>query len=52
MVENHIDGAKMRFHIEFQYAESFHFLTLFKMFERERDAAAGKTSSMFYTIQY
>ena len=45
-------GAKMRIHIEFQYAESFTFLTLFNSFEREADFAASKTDTLYHTIQY
>ena len=51
-MEEHKGGARMRIHIEFQYAESFNFLTLFRMFEREVDAAKGKIGSTFHAIQY
>ena len=42
----------MRIHIEFQYAESFTFLTLFNSFEREIDYVASNTDTLFHVIQY
>ena len=45
-------GAKMRAHIEFQYAESFIFLTLFNSFEREVDYKSSKVDTLYHTIQY
>ena len=52
LMEEHKGGAKMRIHVEYQYAESFNFFTLFRMFEREQDATASKLNSMYYGIQY
>ena len=52
LMEEHLGGAKMRIHIEFQYAESFTFLTLFNSFEREIDYAASNTDTLYHVIQY
>lgn len=52
LMEEHMGGAKMRAHIEFQYAESFTFLTLFNSFEREVDYKASKIDTLYHTIQY
>lgn len=50
--EEHLGDVKMRIYIEFQYAESFNFFTLFKRFERKKDSLTGKQGSMFCAVQY
>lgn len=45
-------AAKLRLYIEYQYAESFEFFTIFEKFEIERAATAGHSGQMYSALQY